>query len=327
MTENYYEVLGVSDKASQDEIKQAYRKLSLKYHPDKNPGNTEVIGKFQKIGEAYEHIGSPEKRREYDAMKNNPFASSPFGGSPFGGAEMSMNIDELFSNLFGGPGAGFPGGFFGGDMEGFGQGGFGQGPKIHIFHGPPGQGMPFLRGGGPMQKPPPVVKNVSINMEQVLTGANIPVDIERWIMENGNKIPERETIYVNIPPGMDDNEIIVLPNKGNSINHTSFSDVKLVINVKNDTDYIRNGLDLTINKNISLKDALCGFSFELKYINNKTYTINNCSGNIIPPNYKKIIPNMGLSRDGYTGNLIIHFTIIFPEKLSEEKMALLKDIL
>ena len=327
MTENYYEVLGVSEKASQEEIKQAYRKLSLKYHPDKNPGNTDVIGKFQKIGEAYEHIGSAEKRREYDAMKNNPFISSqfggsPFGSSPFGGAEMSMNIDELFSNLFGGPAGGFAGGFFGGDMDGFMAGG--QGPKIHIFHGTPGQGMPFIRSGG---KPPPIIKNVSINMEQVLTGANIPVDIERWIMENGNKIPEKETIYVNIPTGMDDNEIIVLSNKGNSINHACLGDVKLIINVKNDTDFIRNGLDLTINKNISLKDALCGFSFELKYINNKIYTINNSSGNIIPPNYKKIIPGMGLSRDGYTGNLIIHFSVIFPEKLSEDKMSLLRDIL
>ena len=162
MTENYYEVLGVSEKASQEEIKQAYRKLSLKYHPDKNPGNTDVIGKFQKIGEAYEHIGSAEKRREYDAMKNNPFISSqfggsPFGSSPFGGAEMSMNIDELFSNLFGGPAGGFAGGFFGGDMDGFMAGG--QGPKIHIFHGTPGQGMPFIRSGG---KPPPIIKNVSI---------------------------------------------------------------------------------------------------------------------------------------------------------------------
>lgn len=319
MTENYYEVLGISEKASQDEIKKAYRTLSLKYHPDKNPGNDEVCSKFHKISEAYEHLGTPEKRREYDAMKNSPFSG-----------EMSMNIDEIFTNLFGGPGAGFPGGFFGGDMEGFmAKNG---GPKIHIFHGMPGQGMQgqgmsFLRGGGPMQKPPPIIKNVSINMEQVLIGANIPVDLERWIMESGNKISERETIYVNIPPGIDDNEIIVLSGKGNSINHASFGDVKLIINVNNDTNFIRNGLDLTINKDISLKDALCGFSFELKYINNKTYTINNSSGNIIPPNYKKIIPNMGLSRDGYTGNLIIHFSVFFPEKLSEEKMSLLKNIL
>jgi DnaJ-class molecular chaperone len=324
--DNYYDILAVSEKASQDEIKQSYRKLSLKYHPDKNPGNVDAIGKFQKISEAYENIGTPEKRREYDNQRKNPF----FGGG-VGSNEMSMNIDELFSNLFGGPGGGFPGGFFGGDMDGFMGGGPG-GPKIHIFHGGmggPGPGMTFMRGphGGPIQKPPPVIKNVAINMEQVLLGANIPVDIERWIMENGQKLAERETIYVQIPKGVDDNEIIVLANKGNSMNHSVYGDVKLIIKIENKTDYERNGLDLIIHKNISLKDALCGFSFELKYINNKTYTINNSSGNIIPPDYKKVIPNMGLTRETFTGSLIIIFHVLFPEKLSEEKMALLRDIL
>lgn len=316
MKENYYDILGLTEKATQDEIKQAYRKLSLKYHPDKNPGNSEAIGKFQKISEAYENIGTLEKRREYEAMKNSPFQN---------GEMSSVNLDEIFSNIFGGPGGGFPGGFFGGDMEGF-MGGPG-GPKIHVFHGGMGPGgIPFMRPNT-MQKPSPIIKMVNINMEQVLLGANIPVEIERWIMENNNKVPERETIYVNIPKGVDDNEMIVLPNKGNSINHTIYGDVKLVIKIDNTTDYERNGLDLIIQKNISLKDALCGFSFELKYINNKTYTINNSGGNIIPPNYKKIIPNMGLSRESYVGNLIIAFNIIFPEKLSEEKMSLLRDIL
>lgn len=324
--DNYYEILGVSEKATQDEIKQSYRKLSLKYHPDKNPGNTDAISKFQKISEAYEHIGTPEKRREYEARKNNPFL---FGSSN----EMAnnINLDDLFSNLFGGPGGGFAGGFFGGDLDSFMSGGSIGGPKIHIFHGGMGMGpgMSFMRGphGGPVPKPPPVIKNIIINMEQVLVGANVPVEIERWIMENGQKILERETIYVNIPKGVDDNEIIVLANKGNSMNHSNYGDVKIVIKIENKTDFERNGLDLIIHKNISLKDALCGFSFDLKYINNKTYTINNSCGNIIPPEYKKIIPNMGLTRENYTGNLIIIFHVVFPEKISEEKINLLKNIL
>ena len=324
MNENYYDILGVSEKATQDEIKQAYRKLSLKYHPDKNLGNTEAIGKFQKISEAYENIGSSEKRRQHDAMKNNPFSNMNMNMNT---NEMSMNIDEIFSSLFGGPRGGFPGGFFGGEMGEEMAGG--NGPKIHIFHGGMGgPGMHFMRGGPPqVQKPPPVIKNVVINMEQVLLGANIPIEIERWIMENNNKVSERETIYINIPKGVDENEIIVLANKGNSLHHSIYGDVKLIIKIENKTEYERNGLDLIIHKNISLKDALCGFTFELKYINNKTYTINNSSGNIIPPNYKKVIPNMGLSRENYVGNLIIVFNILFPEKLSEEKMILLRDIL
>ena len=82
-----------------------------------------------------------------------------------------------------------------------------------------------------------------------------------------------------------------------------------------------------MHKNISLKESLCGFSFDLKYINGKTYTINNLPGNIIPPEYQKVIPNMGLTREGHTGNLIIHFHTKFPETLSNESIEALSKIL
>jgi DnaJ family protein A protein 2 len=97
--------------------------------------------------------------------------------------------------------------------------------------------------------------------------------------------------------------------------------------VVNNTDFERSGLDLLIHKNISLKDALCGFSFELKYINNKVYTIHNNSGNIIQPEYRKVIQSMGLEREDKKGNLIIIFHIQFPEKLSEDAIEQLKLIL
>ena len=87
-----------------------------------------------------------------------------------------------------------------------------------------------------------------------------------------------------------------------------------------------NGLDLVLEKTISVKEALCGFTFELKYITGKAYTINNNSGNIISHGYKKIIPNMGFSREQHTGNLIIIFNVKFPEKLSEDVMEKLKNI-
>jgi len=84
---------------------------------------------------------------------------------------------------------------------------------------------------------------------------------------------------------------------------------------------------LIFEKKITLKESLCGFSFELKYINGKSYTINNNSGNIIIPGYKKIIPNMGLTRDDHTGNLIIIFEIEFPTKLSANVLDKLKELL
>ena len=324
MSESFYNILGVPETASKDEIKKAYRSLSLKLHPDRNPNNSEAVSKFQKINEAYETLGDEQKREEYDMMNKNPFlrmASQGGGGmdSPF------QDMDDIFSALFGNvlgsmPGVkqGMPPGMHFASGPGMQFGGAG-GPKIHVFRvGPP---MGF------MQKPTPIIQTVAITMEQVLLGATIPVDIERWMIENGNKVFERETIYVTVPKGVDDNEIIVLREKGNILNDEIKGDLKIFIKVENTTQFERKGLDLMIKKPISLKDALCGFSFELKYVNGKVYTLNNNSGSIIPSGYIKTIPKMGLTREGHTGNLLIHFQVEFPEKLTEEQIKLLKEIL
>ena len=328
MSESFYNILGVPESASKDEIKKAYRSLSLKLHPDRNPNNLEAVGKFQKINEAYETLGDDQKREEYDMMNKNPFLRMASHGtqnmdSPF------QDMDDIFSALFGNVLGSMPGingrpqgSHFGGQpgMHFGGQPGmnFG-GPKIHIFRGGPPMGF--------VQKPTPIIKTVEITMEQVLLGATIPVDIERWIVENGNKVFENETVYVTIPKGVDDNEIIILREKGNILNDEIKGDLKLFIKVENSTQFERKGIDLIIKKTISLKDSLCGFSFELKYVNGKVYTLNNNSGNIIPSGYVKTIPNMGLTREGHTGNLLIYFQVEFPEKLSEEQIKTLKEIL
>ena len=104
-------------------------------------------------------------------------------------------------------------------------------------------------------------------------------------------------------------------------------DVKLCIKINNETDFKRSGLDLILEKNISLKEALCGFTFELNYLNGKSYTLNNNKGNIIPPEYKKLYPGMGLTRGEHKGNMIIHFHIEFPEKLTDEQIEKIKNIL
>jgi DnaJ family protein A protein 2 len=164
-------------------------------------------------------------------------------------------------------------------------------------------------------------------METVLNGGKIPIEIERWILENGNKIHEKQTLYVDIVKGIDNNEIIVLKDQGNMVNDQCKGDVKIYIKIENDSEFQRRGLDLILEKRISLKEALCGFSFDLKYINGKVYTINNHAGNVIPPEYQKMIPNMGLTRDSHTGNLIIIFHVEFPEKMSLENIEILKNVL
>ena len=313
MSESFYNILGVPETASKDEIKKAYRSLSLKLHPDRNPNNLEAVSKFQKINEAYETLGDEQKKEEYDMMNKNPFFKMAQQGG--GGQNMGMpfqDMDDIFSALFGNVLGSIPG-----MQQGMHFGGPG-GPKIHVFR---------AGGGHPLQKPTPIIKIITINMEIVLTGGTIPVDIERWLIEGENKVFENETVYVTIPKGIDDNEIIMLKEKGNILNEDIKGDIKIFIKIENTTQFERKGIDLIINKNISLKDALCGFSFELKYINGKVYTLNNNSGNIIPPEYIKTIPNMGLTREGHTGNLLIHFHVEFPEKLSEEQIKSLKEIL
>jgi DnaJ-class molecular chaperone len=305
--ETHYSVLGVNENATHDEIKKAYRSLSLKYHPDKN-NNNENVEKFHKISEAYEILGDETKRQEYNMSLKSPFGDNV--NFHFG------NIDELFNNIF--------------RQSGFQMGrppsdNFPQqfnNPNIRIFN----SGFPSSHFQN-MHKAIPIIQNIKINMEHVLNGTQIPIEIERWIIENHNKIFEKETLYINIPKGIDDNEIIILKNKGNVIDESNKGDVKLFVKIENTTDFVRHGIDLLYNKQISLKESLCGFSFELKYINGKTYTINNSIGNIIHPGYNKVIPEMGLMREDVKGNLIIHFNVVFPEKLELDKIDLLKNIL
>jgi len=328
--ENFYNVLGVPESSTGEDIKKAYRKMSLKYHPDKNNGDPESVKMFQKISEAYEVLGDAQKRNEYDMTRKNPFMrmAQQGGGMPPGGMPFDQMDDFLSNIIFGGLGGSPFGGMpFGpGGMPGgmpFGPGGMPfppGGPNIRIFR----NGVPVNFGH---EKPQPITNTLTINMETVLNGGKIPIEVERWILENGNQVHEKQTLYVDIVKGIDNNEIIVLKDQGNVVNEQCKGDVKIYIKIENDSEFQRRGLDLILEKRISLKEALCGFSFDLKYINGKVYTINNHAGNVIPPEYQKVIPNMGLTRDNHTGNLIIIFHVDFPEKMTLENIEILKTLL
>ena len=128
MADNFYNVLGIKDTSTKDEIKKAYRSLQMKYHPDRNPGNSDTINMTQKINEAYEVLGDDHKKQEYDTSLKNPFMRMQSQGG--GGREVP--IDEIFQMFFG--------------MGGQGMAGHGmsrQGHNINIF-----QGMHGMRGGG-----------------------------------------------------------------------------------------------------------------------------------------------------------------------------------
>ena len=320
MSKNFYEILEINKNASQEEIKKAYRRLSLKYHPDKN-SDSGAVEKFQDISEAYETLSDQNKREEYD----NPSS---------GGVMNEEDIHNLFNNIFFG-GGGIPGmggmhmggipGMGGVHMRGFpmndmfDEGGFSAGPRVQIFQ----NGVPIHA----VQKPPCIIKTIVITLEQVLNSFSIPIEIERWIIENNLKVYENETLYITIPEGIDENEIILLEGKGNIGHKNTKGDIKIFVKIENKTMFERKGLDLYYVKHISLKESLCGFCFDLLYLNDKNYKINNNIGNIIPHDYQKIIPHLGLKRNEQQGNLIIHFKVDFPTNLSIEKVKNLSEIL
>jgi len=323
---NLYEILGVTESASQEEIKKAYRKLSLQYHPDRNNNSPESTAKFQSISAAYETIGDDDKRRQYDMQSKMQFGmpgggmGMPFGmpgggGMSFGGGGMptffttsDVDMDPAEILNF------FSTNFFGGG----GGGGNGRmGPNIFS--------MDNLKQK--LAKPTPIIKTETITLSKAYTGYNMPIEITRWIVENNVKREETETIYLPIPRGIDNNELIILREKGNMLSDTNRGDIKVFIKIQNDTDFERNGLDLILNKTISLKDALCGFVFDMNYLDGRTFKINNSGGNVITNNYNKVLPGMGMKREEHIGNLIINFTVTFPEKLTIEQIEALRQIL
>jgi DnaJ-class molecular chaperone len=303
-SQEYYETLGVTHQSTQDEIRKAYRRLSLIHHPDKNGGNNDDT--FQKINEAYETLGDPQKRRMYELS----------GQTPFGNAhvmEVPIDTAALFNM------------FFAHDL--------GNNPDIHVFQGtfpkganrerqPMGHGMPFSE-----PEPEPIVKTLHISMEEAYNGCCKHLDIERWITRFHRKVREKETIYVDVPQGIGDNENIIIKEKGNMYSKNTIGDIKVMISIDSTNCKMdRDGLDLIYKHTITLKQSLCGFSFSLKHISGKEFNINNTKGNIIHPAFKKIVPGYGFIRNEHHGNLIIEFIVEFPTKLSEEQITTIENI-
>jgi len=299
--ENHYDTLGLEKTATNEEIKKAYRTLSFKYHPDRNKDEG-AMQKFQKVNAANEVLSDKMKRSAYDMQMNI-------------GIDTEMgDLNDIFDSLFGG-------------MANMNFGG-GAGTKIHVFKGGFGPGLAGLGGEfiQSLQKPPPVIKDVYISLEQSYSGSSVTLDLETWNIVNNMKVPNHNTIQFDIPPGIYDNETICLKNMGNSVHNNVKGDVKINIHIIDHGEFIREGDDLVFNKPLSLKEALCGFEFMVKHLNGKSYLFNN-KEIVIHPNFKKIVPGLGFKRDEEIGNLIIRFIIEFPEIINEETKEKLRELL
>jgi DnaJ-class molecular chaperone len=333
---DYYKILGVEEKATEDEIKKAYRRMSMLHHPDKNGNTEESKQMFQELNNAYATLSDTNKRRNYDMMRRvgnggggmpgfqtNVF---PFGGPGGAGGGFPNGLpEELIHMLFGNGGVG-----------GMGNGGVGQGPKVvfQAFH----NGRPM--GGHHQQQPQPqpqpqqphvrvyqvpesIIKTVSLTLEQCYNGCMIPIEIDRHVPDNDIVKIERETIHAQIPKGVQSGDTIILNECGHMNEVGMKGDVRIIINTLQHPVFKVEHLDLTIEKTISLKSALCGFDFEINHINGKVFKLANKPGNIIKPGSVKTIPGLGLEKNGESGSLKIKFNVDFPETLTLEQIAIL----
>ena len=266
--EECYTILESTNGESLDNIKKKYRKLSLKYHPDKNNNTTHEI--FKKITNAYNYIlTNNQNTNHYKIVVNNP------NNNPDNNLNNNLNNNINNSNY----------------------------DNYNLD----------------------ILKSLSITYEQSYNGAYIPININRKIITNNFISEENETFYVSIPKGIDNNEIIILENKGNKINNVC-TNVKITTKLENHSIFTREGLDIFFKINISFKESLIGFEYILKHINNKNYKIKNREGEIITNNSKMMLRNLGFCRNQHYGNLIITFNIVYP-KLERNTIEKLRELL
>ena len=279
----YYDVLGISKNSSTDDIKKAYRALSMELHPDRNRSDPTATSRFQEVATAYGVLSDANRRRSYDmSINQNDSIHGPLHPDDI----YNMFAQTLFSGIH---------------------------PTIFTQQG--GQWTQDVMSN--LNKPQAIEVTIEISLTKAYTGCTEAVGVKRWITEPGGiQREERETLYIPIPKGADDGEIVIVNGKGHVSPEGRIGDVKVFLKVDNGTDFSRKGLDLVYNKCISLREALCGFSFDVQHVNGKVFTIHNHRGNVITPGYRKVVPKLGMERDGHNGNFIVEFQIVFPNKIS-----------
>jgi len=298
---NYYQALGVSENATESEIKKAYRGLSLKYHPDKN-NTTEAQTKMHEINDAYSVLGDKEKKVQYDNQRK------------FKGRGIDANMHQDFgdiNNIF---------------NSFFSQNGIPNGVRPGHFQ----NNIRVFRNGQPVnikKRPNNIIKTLHISLDQSYQGLNAPIEVERNVIRNNEKTLEKETIYVEIPPGIDSNERITLQRKGHVLDEL-VSDVVITIQLQKHEMFERQGMDLLYKKDITLKEALCGTVVEFQHLSGKKLTLNTKNNPyIITPGYRHTAREYGMTRNNLRGNLFIVFTIKFPSNLSPEQREGIEKIL
>ncbi|ATD54693.1 molecular chaperone DnaJ [Clostridium chauvoei] len=283
-SKDYYEALGLEKGASDDEIKRAFRKLAIKYHPDKNQGNKEAEDKFKEINEAYQVLSDPEKKARYDQFGTADFDGSGFGAGGFGGFDFSDmgGFGDIFDSFFGGGGGGRRrnGPQRGADIEytltlTFEEAVFGVQKEISINRsencdscrgtgakpGTTAKTCPTCNGTGQVrvQRQTPLGSFVSTSTCDRCGGKGKIIEEACPKCSGKGQVRKNRKITVNIPAGVDTGNVMPLRGQGeHGTNDGPPGDLYIRINVTPSKKFIRKGNDIYVDVHISMAKAALG---------------------------------------------------------------------
>lgn len=337
MKKDFYEILGISKSASEAEIKKAYRKKAIEFHPDKNPGNKEAEEKFKAAAEAYEVLSDPQKKAKYDQYGHQAFDGS--GG--FGGGHGGMNMDDIFSqfgDIFGGAFGGQFGGNSGGQRRVKGSNlrikvkltldeiANGVEKKVKVKRKVQAAGVSYktcstCNGQGQVMR---VTNTILGRMQSASTcptcgGAGQIIDRKPADADTQGMILEDETVSIKIPAGVVDGMQLKVSNKGNDAPGNGIPGDLIVAIEEQEHEFLkREGENLHFDLYISFAEAVLGVSKDIDAVNGKVrikLEEGIQSGKILRLKGKGI-PSL----NGYgKGDLLVHINVWTPKTLNKEQ--------
>lgn len=307
MGKKFYEVLEVPETATEDDIKKAYRKMALKFHPDKNK-SPEAENKFKSVSEAYEVLGDKEKRLKYDRLGDNPVNST---GPPRAHYQPEFKNPNVFQ-FFGTP----------------------QDYTFKFFNNHvPRSGSTRCRPkkNAAPKKDPPIYHDLHVSLQDILFGCTKKMKIERNVLNIDGRTTHRETkvLTINVKPGWKAGTKVTFTEEGDEGYNAIPADIIFTVKDKEHPNFKRDGSDVRYACNISLKQALCGDNFVIPTLLGTPFNLD-YKNKIIHPGTEHKIPGLGLpcSKDEKKrGDMIVTFNIQFPEELSTSSKSILKGCL
>lgn len=335
---DYYATLGISKNASADDIKKAYRRLALKYHPDKNktPG---AEAKFKDVAEAYEVLSDQKKRDIYDKLGEDGLK----GGVPSDGGMGAGSGDmPRFSYTFhGDPNATFAQFFgtsdpfqtFGMDID---DDGFDRSPFMRAFLGVgPFRSQSFAfqtdhGGRKELNKGASIEYDLFVTLEDVNQGVTKKMKISRNVLKpDGSTRKQEKILTINVKPGWKAGTKITFPKEGDQERGKTPADIVFIIRDKPHPLFKREGSDIRYTAKLTLKNALCGCQIEVPTLTGKRIPLN-LTKEIVKPQTVKRIQGQGLpfpKEPSRKGDLLVAFDISFPETLTSSAKDILRDVL